>query len=97
MGTWGLVISIGRQEAPITWGGTGGVVIEAESPAAFARGAFSLNLWEVGGPCSVTIGNVTFPRCRAGNVGVELQDSADLSIPMDLSDTNDSMPPVCLS
>nr|WP_227027312.1 DUF2381 family protein [Corallococcus soli] len=49
------------QEQPIPVGGASRIVVEAEATAAAAQGAFSLKLWEEGGPRTVTISNVTFP------------------------------------
>ncbi|MCP3060984.1 DUF2381 family protein [Myxococcus sp. K38C18041901] len=62
-GTSGAELKVVRvwQKSPVTSGGTGQVVIEAEATAESARGAFSLKLWEADGPRTVTIGNVTFP------------------------------------
>ncbi|NBC46296.1 DUF2381 family protein [Corallococcus exiguus] len=43
------------QEHPISTGEVGRIVVEAEASAAAAQGAFSLKLWEEGGPRSLTL------------------------------------------
>lgn len=49
------------QEAPISWGATARVVVEAEAPTDDARGPYTLKLWEAGGTRSVMLGGLMFP------------------------------------